>query len=100
MNKYVALAVATAGLAGASVAVQAAPLSVPASSTDDSSIVQKVDYRRCSWRGGERRCVWVRSGPRVYGYYHGHPGPEAFRTGSTRWWREMDYEGRGGFGRR
>lgn len=98
MNKYVALAVAAGGLTGASVAVQAAALSVP-TSANESSLVQKVDYQHCSWRRGERRCFWVRSGPRVYGYY-GRPRPEAFRTGSTRWWREMDYEGRGGHGRR
>ena len=97
MKKYVALGVAAGALMGA-YAVQAAPLSVPTSSVENGSVVQKVDYRRCSWRGGERRCFWVRSGPRVYGYY-AHPRPEAYRTGSTRWWREMDYEGRGGHGR-
>ena len=28
------------------------------------------------------------------------PVRKHFALGSTRWWREMDYEGRGGFGRR
>ncbi len=51
MNKYVVSGVAAGALMGASVAVQAAPLSVPTSSLEDGSIVQRVDYRRCSWRG-------------------------------------------------
>ena len=58
--------------------------------------------------------VGVRSGPRHYGYrsrYGGYsnPDPDAYRTpqynnpdaypiGSSRWWEEMDRQGRGGNG--
>ena len=42
-----------------------------------------------------------RYGPRVYGYYAERDErhlrrPEEFRTGSRRWWKQMDREGRGG----
>jgi len=51
--------------------------------------------RRCWWRNGVRHC-------RSYGVY-GYSGPhypEAYRTGSSRWWQEMDRQDRGGRGRR
>jgi hypothetical protein len=51
--------------------------------------------RRCWWRNGVRHCQ--RYG--VYGYSGPHY-PEAYRTGSSRWWQEMDREGRGGRGGR
>lgn len=42
-----------------------------------------------------------RSGPRVYGYAYDRDErhlrrPEAYRTGSRRWWQQMDRQGRGG----
>ncbi len=42
-----------------------------------------------------------RSGPRVYGYYYDDTPrhlrqPEDYRTGSKRWWKQMDRQGRGG----
>ena len=50
------------------------------------------------WRShGVRHC-----GPR-FGYqsrYREYNIPEAYRTGSSRWWEEMDRQGRGGRGRR
>jgi hypothetical protein len=51
--------------------------------------------RRCWWRNGVRHCQRYR----VYGYSGPHY-PEAYRTGSSRWWQEMDREDRGGRGRR
>ena len=60
---------------------------------------------RCYWRGGHRHCRWYGSrhrgpGYRGYGYrYYGPLYPEAYRTGSSRWWQEMDREDRGGRGR-
>ncbi len=40
-------------------------------------------------------------GPRVYGYYYDRDQrhlrqPEDYRTGSKRWWKQMDRQGRGG----
>jgi hypothetical protein len=65
------------------------------------SMVEKAAYRRCGWRGGRQHCRWVEGRPRAYGYgyYYGRPRPEELPTGSTAWWRAMDYEGRGGHGR-
>lgn len=42
-----------------------------------------------------------RYGPRVYGYYYENGErhlrqPEEYRTGSKRWWKQMDRTGRGG----
>jgi hypothetical protein len=51
--------------------------------------------RRCWWRHGVRHCQ--RYG--VYGYSGPHY-PEAYRTGSARWWQEMDRQDRGGRGGR
>lgn len=72
------------------------------SAAPETPLVEKVAARRCWWRHGERHCTYRRARPRVYGYrYYGYgrPHPEAFPTGSTAWWRAMDYEGRGGHGR-
>jgi hypothetical protein len=63
---------------------------------------ESVAYRRCWWRGGHRHCRWYGSGYRGYGYrgYYGPLYPEAYRTGSSRWWQEMDRDDRGGRGQR
>ena len=39
--------------------------------TQDTSSVQKVDYRRCWWHDGIRHCRWIRDGAYYYddGYY-------------------------------
>ena len=44
----------------------------------------------------------ARSGPRRYGYRSRNPeynNPDAYPFGSSRWWEEMDRQGRGGGGR-
>ena len=105
MLRYWIIGAASSVLLGAaSVAASAAPASNAAdirSANQQISAVEKAADRRCWWRNGVRRCAWNRSRPRVYGYgyYYGRPRPEAFPTGSTAWWRAMDYEGRGGHGR-
>jgi hypothetical protein len=71
-------------------AAQAAPLRGPAPPGASSLSIEKA-AATCWWRKGKRRCSY---GYRTYGY------PEAYRTGSGRWWGEMDREGRGGRGRR
>jgi hypothetical protein len=88
----------------------AAPIAAsaaPASNTGNMSgaaqherAVENVDTRRCWWREGRRYCRQVER-RRDYGvdFYIGRPRPEDFPTGSTAWWRAMDYEGRGGHGR-
>jgi hypothetical protein len=57
--------------------------------------------QRCWWSHGLRHCRGV--GPRYYGYrgnYREYNNPNAYRTGSSRWWQEMDRLDRGGRGRR
>jgi hypothetical protein len=93
-------------LCAASIAAQAAPLGDVGEITAaarETSALQKIASRRCWWRNGERHCSRARDGrPRVYGTYQDYPAygrvrPEDLPTGSTAWWRSMDYERRGGF---
>jgi hypothetical protein len=101
-----ACGVASLGLC--SVAAEAAPaasnlMPTMAAAVGAQSAAQEVAYRRCWWRSGQRHCRWSGPGPgyRGYGYrYYGPLYPEAYRTGSNRWWQEMDREDRGGRGRR
>jgi len=91
-------------LGGVPHAVHAGPTSIAGATRmtgQETSAVEKAAYRRCWRRRGVRHCSGSRRAPRVYGYgdYYGRPRPEAFPTGSTSWWRAMDYEGRGGHGR-
>lgn len=54
---------------------------------------------RCWWRGGRRVCGRA-DRRRYYGYRprrgYGEHEPEAYPTGSARWWQEMDRLDRGG----
>ena len=114
MLKYWMIGVAgTAILGAASVNVSAAPVSNAADLRTAHQGLSPVEQvaRRCWWRNGERRCTSRRSSTRVYGYrnygdgyrYNGSDGyalPEDLPTGSTDWWRSMDFYDRGGFGGR
>jgi hypothetical protein len=96
------LSLASLGLG--SLAAQAAPaapgaLETMTAATRDGK-AENVAYRRCWWHRGHRHCRWYGSRYRGYGYgYYGPLYPEAYRTGSSRWWQEMDREDRGGRGR-
>jgi hypothetical protein len=77
-------------------AAQAAPLGALDSARTTAPGAAKV-AQRCWWRHGVRHCRWYR--PRVYGYrYREYGNPDAYRTGSSRWWQEMDRQDRGGRG--
>jgi hypothetical protein len=102
-RKYWLAGVAALAFFGISAGAQAGPLG---SSTGDLQTAaerltntHEVAYRRCWWRNGIRRCRWY-DGDRVYGYRYYPRGPDAYPTGSTAWWREMDRENRGGHGSR
>ena len=106
MLRYWLMGAASSALLGAaSLNANAAPASAASdmrSAVQQTSQVEKAAYRRCRWRNGVRRCAWVQTDPDAYEdgyYYYGRPRPEAYPTGSTAWWRAMDYEGRGGHGR-
>jgi hypothetical protein len=58
----------------------------------------EIASRRCYWLNGVRYCRLYRA-PRTYGYEGPHY-PEAYPTGSQRWWQEMDRQDRGGRGGR
>ena len=112
MLKYwMAGAIGAVLLGAASVAASAAPASNAAGlrTHKDTSAVEKA-ARRCRWDNGVRRCTSRRGDTRVHGYrnnggghrnYGGSDGyalPENLPTGSTDWWRSMDFYDRGGFG--
>jgi hypothetical protein len=68
---------------------QASPQSNFKTSTGPSGIEEAA--QRCFWRGGQRHCPSDASPRhREYGF------PQDYRTGSSRWWEEMDREGMGG----
>ena len=68
---------------------QAGPQSTFKISTEPSSI-EKV-AQRCFWRGGQRHCA-----SDAFHRYREYGFPQDYRTGSSRWWEEMDREGMGG----
>jgi hypothetical protein len=79
--------IASAALASAA---QAVPL-INAPSAREALPIEHV-ARHCWWSHGRRHCG--------YGYRYRERGyPENYRTGSRRWWNEMDREDRGGRGR-
>ncbi len=87
-------------LACSSLSANAAPavgMTLIRPAAEQTSTVDQIAYRNCRWRDGVRYCG--QRGSRAYLYEYERPRPEAFETGSTAWWRAMDYEGRGGHGR-
>jgi hypothetical protein len=73
---------------------QAAPIGSTTPLRADTPNVEKA-AATCWWRDGRRHCAYG-YGPR----YREYGFPENYRTGSRRWWGEMDREERGGRGRR
>jgi hypothetical protein len=70
--------------------------SLPALATA-SALVDRIDYRRCWRRNGERHCRWVttnneKDNNSVPAY--GAGSPESYRVGTAEWWRAMEREGR------
>ena len=92
--KATAIAAVLVSLAGVA---HAAPIAPKPSS---EPLAEQV---ACAWVGGARVCDGRRYVNRrhyrhaPYGAYPNNGPPEAYRTGSTDWWRAMDRECRGGF---
>lgn len=93
-------AIAAVAMTAGALSANAAPAGF-AAATPATSAIQPVAYRACWREYGVRHCEW-RGGPRYryghygYGYGAGPRDPDAYRIGSSRWWREMDREDRGG----
>jgi hypothetical protein len=74
-------------------ATEAAP-GAPTARLKAALSIEKAAYQRCYRHRGRRVCRWYRVPYREYGI------PENYRTGSSRWWQEMDRTDRGGRGGR
>lgn len=62
-----------------------------------NSPVERIDYRRCWQRNGERHCRWItnnngKDSNSVPAY--GAGSPESYRVGTAEWWRAMERDGR------
>jgi hypothetical protein len=119
-SRYLGLGAATVGLLALSSASSfASPLGGVNGLRAPSAVV-RAEYQ-CWWADGDRHCAYlnVPAAPRVYddyGYGRRHYGyygndyeyyrphyryrllkrPEAYWTGSSRWWRSMEHFGRTG----
>jgi hypothetical protein len=85
-----AIATTTQAAPGANAAAELTPFK-------NLSLAEPI-ARRCWRHRGVRHCR-RHGGYRVYGY-SGPYRSDAYRTGTRRWWQEMDREGRGGRGNR
>jgi hypothetical protein len=84
----VAAAMVAFGFASPSHAFPASGATQPAQSSEVQQIAS-----RCYWHNGHRHCANGRvMGYRAFGHrrYRGHGVPENYRTGSRRWFEEME----------
>jgi hypothetical protein len=96
-TRWAIAAAAAVGVGALSTGLQAAPLGNTKVRGADAALQIDRAASHCWWSHGRRHCGY---GYR-YGYrYREHGYPENYRTGSGRWWREMDREDRGGRGGR
>jgi len=86
-------ALGAAGLPLIAIGAQAAPLKVSEAAMPD---VHQI-AQRCWVENGVRYCERARSSN---GSGYREHIPEAYPTGSSQWWEEMDRQGRGGRGGR
>jgi hypothetical protein len=92
--------VSAAGAAGVVFTVGHASAAPPNVSVEGPASAVTTAAERCWWRHGVRHCRWL--GQHYYGYrsrYREYNNPDAYRTGSSHWWQEMDRLDRGGRGR-
>jgi len=95
-TRYIAGVTGAAGLLLGLGCASAAPLSARVEAPQG---VASTVAAYCWFRHGVRHC----RGAHRYAYRSGYREyniPEAYPTGSSRWWEEMDRQGRGGRGRR
>ena len=62
-----------------------------------SSLVDRIDYRRCWRRNGERHCRWFTTNNEKDNNLvpaYGAGSPESYRVGTAEWWRAMERDGR------
>jgi hypothetical protein len=95
IKAWLAASAVVLGAGGLTAGAEAAPIGNFLATDAGAGRIEKI-AQRCWWHRGTRHC-------RSYGYqsrYREYGYPENYRTGSRRWWDEMDREDRGGRGRR
>ena len=80
----------TGSMAGASVVI------VPSALPSTNSVLDRIDYRRCWRRNGERHCRWIATNEKDNNSVpaYGAGSPESYRVGTAEWWRAMERDGR------
>jgi len=96
LRRWMMTAIGAAGLTLMAAGAQAAMLNVNMEA--GASSVEQASKRCWSYRG-VRHCDRTRRNGSRSGY-RVHNIPEAYPTGSSRWWQEMDRQDRGGRGGR
>jgi hypothetical protein len=93
IKAWMAASAVVLGVGGLTATAEAAPIGNLQVTDEGAGRIDSV-AQRCWWYRGTRHCRWYGYQPRYrqYGY------PENYRTGSRRWWEEMDREDRGGRG--
>jgi len=90
LRAYSMGAVCALAIGAMTIGAEAAPTAGRGGLGADTPNIEKT-AAGCWWRGGRRHCLHgYRSRYREYGY------AERYRTGTRRWWSEMDREQRGG----
>ena len=89
IKAWMAASAVVFGVGGLTAGAEASPIGIlqPTGVGQIEKIAQ-----HCWWHRGTRHC-------RAYGYqprYRAYGNPQNYRTGSRRWWDEMDREDRGG----
>jgi hypothetical protein len=96
MNSKLLLTIGAIAFSAAISGAQAAPVGPAKAISEANAPLVQQTASHCWWSHGIRHCRHYR------GHYYRawRPRyPEAYRTGSRRWWQEMDREDRGGRGR-
>jgi hypothetical protein len=91
IKAWMAASAVVFGMGGLTADAEAVPLGNAQLTGSGAGQIEKI-AQHCWWHRGTRHC-------RLYGYqprYRAYGDPQNYRTGSRRWWEEMDRWDRGG----
>ena len=91
LKAWMAASAVVFGIGGLTTGAGAAPLGDVQLTGGSAGQIEKI-AQHCWYHRGTRHCRWYGYQPR----YREYGNPQSSRTGSRRWWDEMDREDRGG----